>query len=519
MEKVHYYNSDDEKQHSFISTINEFLPAFEEEDETRDFVIFDTFDWRLFEKGYYVIKTAAKYSLLSLTGESTAETHNKRKTPPRFAQQFSDQHFREVLQDIIGIRALLPLVEGTIQTKRFSFHNEDSKIVLRGIAEEFTLDTVGSENQPLRLFSLLPVKGYRQELQLAEKALREKNWKKDKRLNYISLLGYAGLEPGRYNPKLNITLDPDMPAGEAVLEIILHQLRIALINVDGMLDDIDIEFLHDFRVSLRRARSALALIKNVFHDDYALPLKNDLTRIAKITNKTRDFDVYLLKEKTYKKILPPMLAPGLPQLFKYLKSERRKEFGTMKKALLAEDIAGSLQHWINEIENIDRHEHMQGELFNTPVKQLAMKLIFTQYRKVIKKGKKNAKDCIEENLHKFRIECKKLRYLLEFFQSLFPEDDISILISRLKKLQDNLGEINDLRFQQDLLTEILENMINKNSNNGMGAAAIGGIMTYSYSTQLREIGMFKNQFGAFNSKKNKAVFKKLFEATGRKEKP
>ena len=60
----------------------------------------------------------------------------------------------------------------------------------------------------------------------------------------------------------------------------------------------------------------------------------------------------------------------------------------------------------------------------------------------------------DEDLHNLRIDCKKLRYLLEFFTSLFPKTQMKLLIKQLKQLQDNLGDFNDLSVQQARLLEV-----------------------------------------------------------------
>jgi len=49
-----------------------------------------------------------------------------------------------------------------------------------------------------------------------------------------------------------------------------------------------------------------------------------------------------------------------------------------------------------------------------------------------------------EKLHEPGKTCKKLRYLMEFFQGLYPVTKIGELILVLKGLQDKLGAFNDL---------------------------------------------------------------------------
>ncbi len=64
-------------------------------------------------------------------------------------------------------------------------------------------------------------------------------------------------------------------------------------------------------------------------------------------------------------------------------------------------------------------------------------------------------DTEDEVVHQLRINCKKLRYLMEFFAPLFPENEIKTLIKALKLLQDNLGNFNDYSVQQIFLRQVL----------------------------------------------------------------
>jgi CHAD domain-containing protein len=86
-----------------------------------------------------------------------------------------------------------------------------------------------------------------------------------------------------------------------------------------------------------------------------------------------------------------------------------------------------------------------------PIFRVARKRIRKKCRAVVKLGAQLLKHPDDQRLHQLRIECKKLRYLLEFFSSLFASDDISPVIKALRRLQDNLGEFHDACVQQESL--------------------------------------------------------------------
>ncbi|NIQ15515.1 MAG: CHAD domain-containing protein, partial [Candidatus Dadabacteria bacterium] len=70
--------------------------------------------------------------------------------------------------------------------------------------------------------------------------------------------------PGEYSSKLEINLDRDMPSHTALSSALIYNLDIMEKNEIGIMEDIDIEFLHDFRIAGRRSRSVLGQVRDVF---------------------------------------------------------------------------------------------------------------------------------------------------------------------------------------------------------------------------------------------------------------
>jgi len=71
-----------------------------------------------------------------------------------------------------------------------------------------------------------------------------------------------------------------------------------------------------------------------------------------------------------------------------------------------------------------------------------------------------------------RIAGKKLRYLLEFFRSLYPRAEVDGSIGRLKRLQDLLGALNDRAVHGRLLGEAAERMATEGLERPSTARAI-----------------------------------------------
>ncbi|MBV5350427.1 CHAD domain-containing protein, partial [bacterium] len=59
-------------------------------------------------------------------------------------------------------------------------------------------------------------------------------------------------------------LEMTTPAREATGRIVRAMLELIAANFAGIVNDLDTEFLHDYRICLRKIRSLLSLVKGVY---------------------------------------------------------------------------------------------------------------------------------------------------------------------------------------------------------------------------------------------------------------
>jgi CHAD domain-containing protein len=148
-----------------------------------------------------------------------------------------------------------------------------------------------------------------------------------------------------------------------------------------------------------------------------------------------------------------------------------------------------------------------------PIIDLARNRIHKKYRNVVKVGSQITENTEEGMLHVLRIHCKKLRYLMEFFSSLFPRKKMNTLIGQLKKLQDNLGDYNDLRVQRDYLLDIIEELPLAQRQANKTIAAIGSLVSALDKEKQTVKDAFAKTFTDFASPANQALFRELFAST------
>jgi CHAD domain-containing protein len=472
--------------------------------------IYDTFDWRLFNKSFVLYTSENKLFLRKLF--KNAIIHSAAITsPPVFVWDFPDSELKQKLSPVLNVRALLKLIELHSRLTAHRILNQDEKTVARLIYEE--IRPVQGKNAPVlvKYLWLQPVKGYTKDCQNITKYLEEEvgftALKKEDL--YFKAMDSAGKSPGSYSSKLKIQLDPAMRSDEATKIILRYLLQTMKTNEAHLEKDLDTEFLHDFRVATRRTRSALGQIKSVFPKHMAGRFKKEFAFVGKLSNQLRDLDVYLLKEKAFRAILPPVLRDDIAPLFDYLRKNRSKALQKVVRGLRSKKYAQIMQNWESFLDEPVQDPPAASNA-NVPIITLAQKRIYKKYRGIVKVGSQILENTEDQKLHALRIECKKLRYLMEFFYSLFPRKKINILIAQLKTLQDNLGDFNDLCVQEKYLLNIVDELPATHRKSKKTQMAIGSLIgTLDKEKQIIK-DAFAKAFTDYAASSNKRVFSELF---------
>jgi CHAD domain-containing protein len=473
------------------------------------FTIYDTFDWRLFNKSLVLYASGNRLFLRKLAKSEIMQSVEINSLPV-FIWQFPDSELKHLLASIIKMRALLKLVELHSRSIPYRILNPDEKTVARLAYEEIRPSR--NKDAPIlaKHLCLKPVKGYPKYSRNLAKQIEDAGLTLSKPEDiYYNALAVADKKPGSYSAKVNIKLDPDMRSNDAtkiILRFLLQVMRINEVNIDK---DLDTEFLHDFRVAIRRTRSALAQIKHVFPTRATDRFKSDFAFVGKLSNELRDLDVYLLNEDTYKAMLPPVLGDDIDPLFDHLRKKRSTALQKFIRSLKTKKYAKILKDW-EAFLNAPQPESVTASNAELPVIDLARKRIYKIYRNVVKAGNLILENAEDEMLHVLRIHCKKLRYLIEFFSSLFPRKKINTLIEQLKKLQDNLGDFNDLCVQGEYLLNIIEELPTTHQRAKKTLVAIGSLIGTLDRKKQSVKDAFAKTFTDFASASNKELFRELF---------
>jgi CHAD domain-containing protein/uncharacterized protein YjbK len=272
----------------------------------------------------------------------------------------------------------------------------------------------------------------------------------------------AALPPetgGAGAPAAGPGLLPDDTMAEAARKTLLFHFQRMLDHEAGTHLGQDIEELHDMRVATRRMRAALRLFADYLDPETMAPFAKALRRTGRTLGAVRDLDIFHDKAQRYLDRLPPEQPAGLEpllaawevryqqarqELLGYLDGERYARFTAGFGEFLAMPGAGArpaLSAGGEPRPNLLRHV-VPGVLYQA----LAAVRAYDEWLRT--------PEVPLSRYHQLRIASKGLRYALEFFREVLGLEARE-LISRMKALQDHLGDLQDAVVACGILRDFL----------------------------------------------------------------
>jgi triphosphatase len=212
-----------------------------------------------------------------------------------------------------------------------------------------------------------------------------------------------------------------------------------------------VEGVHQFRVALRRLRSALAAFRDVLPADDRERKSELLRGVAGSFGDARDWDVFRTD------LLKPLARhlrnePGLARVTRAADRARAKAYAKVEATLADRNMTAAMLETEAWLERGDWAAAM-GAGADLPARDFARTTLRRLHRKVAGIGHDIA-GLPEDELHELRIRCKKLRYAAEFFRSLFPRKSADAFVAALADVQEHLGALNDSLVATRLMGEL-----------------------------------------------------------------
>lgn len=467
----------------------------EKDREEHRYTLLDNADWDLWCANMILARFNDKrYRLIS---ESNRQDTTGLQKTLRFWWDFPDSELQKTLKKTIKLRALMPIAQLDFARTEYNLLNQDAKTVAR--YEVIVL--YNEDHNPSDTYvGLYPLRGYEKAFKKASNLCNSLGMQDTQKPDTRYLVESQGVTPKTPRSKC-FGIKAEQPTEDVARQMLAHMFNAARQHEYGILEDIDTEFLHDYRVSLRKSRSLLSLLKQAFPQDWYQPLKSQLSSLAQVTNTLRDLDVFLLDRDHYSAMLPEQFSEGLARVFSHVQKQRQLAQKQLVKKLQSNHYAALCA----ETEALlTQSSAFSTELSSKPVGEVALKYILKRYGKIRRIGAEIGPRTPDTQVHALRIECKKLRYLLDFFAELFDTKRVNRLITSLKKLQNILGYFNDYSVQQIFLSNRLED-----ENNLQAQAAINGLIAVLHQRQRAAREKVQAAFLTFGSKQVTQQFEEL----------
>lgn len=466
----------------------------------------DTFEWGLWFGGHLLYSCNGIYHLCSRDGSwlGAEMCTEQAKGSRRFWGDFETLQMRTRLEEMLGLRALACVAEVRLRLQRVSLRNTMDKVVCRIELASLSAGKRGGE-ELLRSCLVTPLIGYEADAARVVEHLIACGAAVSVEGPLEMLLIHTECKPQKYTLRPAFDLTTDTPAREAAGRIVRSFLEIANRNLPGILSDLDTEFLHDYRICLRKIRSLLSLVKDLYPVEETERIRRILGDLARQTNRLRDLDVYLLARDEYAGFLPPFLRSSLDGMFEAFSSERSMELRNVTSKIRTP----SYQAHLRELDDYFREGavHSTAPSSYAPVGPVVFRRIFRLYSKICRIAAAVDAATPDETIHQIRIECKKLRYLMEFFSEIIPGKEGAHLLALLRRLQNRLGEFNDASVQQESL--LVYGQQKKPVNEA--ALALGGLISSLYHRQKEARGDIIEALENFSDASTAALFRSTFK--------
>ena len=477
----------------------------------------DSFDWRLHGEGLsLVLVRAGKHRCWELTRADGQElTFPATHGLPAQQGALPPGALADALAEVLPPRALLARAVVDTRLRRWRMIDTEGKTVL-WLAEEVGTAVSrdgqrGARHALPRRLVLQPLRGYEEAGdQVAFRLEASLGAARGSASVCASAYRAVGLVPGGYSSKIRVPLIPGLTAAEGAHRVLLHLLGTLEANVTGARADLDPEFLHDLRVAVRRTRSALSQIKRVLPEDRVARFREGFDWLGRVTGRKRDLDVFLLQFPGYLADVPADLRADLEPLRTVLLEESVKERAVLARRLASAHFRTLIAQWRAFLEAPP--DLAAAENAARPVKAVADARIWRLFRRIVEAGRAMGEGATPEQLHELRKDCKKLRYLMEFFAALHVPEALDPLTEALKDLLDILGEHQDLAVQAQHLEDFAEQMAAKGRAPTRTLLALGALVGRLMECRAAARAEYAAAFAAFAAAENHATYRALFKA-------
>ena len=477
--------------------------------------VLDTFDQRLLAAGWMLaIDPVAGCCLILRERSRTWHQVPWAASEPRWAADLDGLPEQATLARLIGLRALLPQFKLRHHRQTWISVTEEPAASAEFQWFEECWSRVGDPEQPsaetplsARLRVKAP-KGSRKRLRELGAAFRQAGWVPADRSPYAEAVASVETPRPDSTGKRVVITDPELRADATVKRILRGLFDAQLRNEAGALAETDTEFLHDYRIAVRRARALLGQMGRVFPAGVTARFGRQFAELAAVTGPARDWDVFLLALPHLDARLPEAMRGQLDPVRALVVERARAAHARLNARLRSAAHRRFVETWTAFLDKpVPRRPSAEHAV--APIGELASRRIWKLYRRVLREGRAITDQSPAEALHDLRKTAKKLRYQMECFQDLYDAERLALLLRHLKKLQNLLGEFQDASVQIVHLRDLAE-VLGRQGASLDSLLAVGALLAILHDDQARQRRHLADVFDTFASHGHRKQFRRLF---------
>ena len=266
-----------------------------------------------------------------------------------------------------------------------------------------------------------------------------------------------------------VALDPATIAGAALRRIARSCADQIVGNEAAVLAGMP-EGIHQMRVGVRRLRAILSAFEPLPENGEVGRFSDELRWLGDVLGRARNLDVFA------DGLVAPAVAsigdvPGIAALNAAIAERRAAARADAAEAIRSPRYAAlmlRLMRWSEKRGVPDR----SSAALSRPLAKIAPGILKRRLKSVLRRSAGFAKQSPKRR-HRLRIALKKLRYAMEMLGPLCDAEKTERLLRAVKRMQEKLGDANDLRMARDLIGELASGRADGKAIAAAGGAVLG----------------------------------------------
>ena len=212
------------------------------------------------------------------------------------------------------------------------------------------------------------------------------------------------------------------------------------------------EGVHQMRVAVRRLRAMLSAFSPMLPREQRRWASRELRWLANVLGPARNLDVFAsaLLARAPARLFDPAARKALAAA---VGRQRRAAYRVAVEAIRSPRHTAMMLHLLRWFDGCGWQAEGNIEEMREPIGVLATRVLDRRMQVVRRHGEDFAEQFPEQR-HRLRIALKKLRYASETLGRLYDPEQVRSFVRRLKQLQDDLGEIADVRVAHQIVAEL-----------------------------------------------------------------